>query len=149
VLEVNALRAIHSGDLAIPITLQDLSAPFDAVDYATLLRRLDVPTYGLGCAVSSRFEGYLDGRAQFVRCGTKRHLHVSYTCPTRVECIIPQRSVLGPISFLLCTADLLRMKESRGLQPQIWLHRRHADIRFLQIECSSRVASTASAVAVC
>ena len=103
------LRAIDSGNLAI-LTLLDLSAAFDTVDHATLLHRLDV-SYGFGGAVFSWFESYLDGRTQFVGCGTKR------SRPTRVTCGVPQESVCGPILFLLYTADLLRLRESHGLQP--------------------------------
>ena len=40
------LRAIDSGNLAI-LTMLELSAAFDTVNYTTLLRRLDV-LYGLG-----------------------------------------------------------------------------------------------------
>jgi len=66
------LWAIDSSDLAIlTLTLLDLSAAFDTVDYAMLLRRHDV-SYGLGGAVFSLFESYLEGRTQFVRCGSKR-----------------------------------------------------------------------------
>ena len=87
------LRAVDSGDLAV-LTLLDLSAAFDTVDHATLLRRLNV-SYGLGGRVISWFKSYLEGRTQFVRCGRNRSTLAFVTCG------VPQGSVLGPILFLL------------------------------------------------
>ena len=47
------LRALESGELAM-LTLLDLSAAFDTVDHATLLRRLEM-SYGLRVRVLRRF----------------------------------------------------------------------------------------------
>ena len=48
------------GDLAV-LNLLDLSAAFDTVDHATLLRRLET-LYGLGGSVISWLRFYPDGR---------------------------------------------------------------------------------------
>ena len=64
------LLAVDRGDLAV-LTLLDLSAAFDTVDPAILLRRLDV-SYGLGGSVHRWFSSYLSGRTQHVRCGSTR-----------------------------------------------------------------------------
>src|SRR5208282_5569407 len=91
------LSAIDGGDLAA-LTLLDLSAAFDTVDHTILLRRLKV-SYGMRGSVLSWFASYLNGRTQFVRCGTKR------STPGYVLCGVLQGSVLGPILFLLYADD--------------------------------------------
>ena len=106
------LRAFDTGNLAV-LTLLDLSAAFDTVDHATLLRRLSV-TYGLDSAVMSWFLYYLSGRTQFVRCGSSK------SASSTLSCGVPQSSVLGPILFLLYTADLLGLIEQHDLIPHLY-----------------------------
>ena len=106
------LRAVDTGDLAL-LTLLDLSAAFDTVDHDTLLRRLSV-SYGLDGGVHRWFRSYLSGRTQFIRSGLSR------SALAAVLFGVPQGSVLGPILFILYTADLLRLIESHGLHPHLY-----------------------------
>ena len=109
---MDILRALDAGDLTM-LTLLDLSAAFDTVDHAILLRRLEV-SYGIRSTSLGWFASYLDSRFQYVRCG------LSKSTPTTVLCGVPQSSVLGPILFLLYTADIIRLIESHRLHPHVF-----------------------------
>jgi len=106
------LLAVDSGDLAI-LALLDLSAAFDTVDHETLLRRLEV-SYGLGGCAVKWFRSFLSDRTQFVRCGS------ATSATSTVKYGVPQGSVLGPILFLLYTADLLQLVKSHELHPHLF-----------------------------
>ena len=90
---------VDRGDLAA-LVLLDLSAAFDTVDHEILLQRLQV-TYGIDDTVYRWFQSYLLGRSQYIRCGLSR------SSITRLICGVPQGSVLGPVLFILYTADLI------------------------------------------
>ena len=92
------LLALDSGNIAV-LTLLDLSAAFDSVDHATVLQRLQT-SYGLGGSVIAWFSLYLNNRTQNVR------LPATTSTESAVLYGVPQGSVLGPILFLLYTADL-------------------------------------------
>jgi len=106
------LTAADRGDFSA-LVLLDLSAAFDTVDHEVLLKRLDI-SYGVtGCALKW-FQSYLCGRTQHVRLGLTKSSIV------RLLCGVPQGSVLGPILFVLYTADLVRLIEQHGLHGHLY-----------------------------
>ena len=108
----NILKAIDAGNLAV-LALLDFPAAFDTVDHATLLQRLKT-TYGLNGTVLKWISSYLNDCTQFVQYG------VSTSTQRHITCGVPQRSVLGPILFLLYTADLQRVVEQHRLLPHLY-----------------------------
>jgi len=76
-------------------------------------------SYGLNSTVLQWFSSYLvvsrsPYRTQFVRCAS------STSSPPFIECGVPQGSVLGPILFLLYTADLVNLVKSYDLNPHLY-----------------------------
>jgi len=106
------LLVIDTGDLSA-LMLLDLSTAFDTVDHRILLRRLET-TYGFCGSVLHWFRSYLVGGRQHLRTGS-----VTST-PALIVCGVPQGSVLGPILFLLYTADLLLLIEGHGLHSHLY-----------------------------
>jgi len=103
------MLAIDDGNLSA-LALLDLSAAFDTVDHDILLRRLDI-SYCLNGTVLNWFGSYRIGRRQRVRIGSTFSV---------MFCGVPQGSVLGPILFLLYTAELLQLIESNGIRPHLY-----------------------------
>ena len=90
----------------------DLSAAFDTVDHAILLRRLDV-SFGIRGNALNWFASYLSGRSQQVS------VHGILASSFYLDFGVPQGSVLGPVLFLY-TADHVALVQGFGLSAHVF-----------------------------
>jgi hypothetical protein len=111
------LMTVDRGELAA-LVLLDLSAAFDTVDHTVLLERLRV-SFGIDGVALEWFRSYLFNRSQYVLCGSSRSQTV------RLVCGVPQGSVLGPILFILYTADLVSLVKNCNFTPHIYADDTH------------------------
>ena len=81
------------------LALLDLSAAFDALDHAILLRPLE-STFGISEVALSWFESYLSDRTQSVV------VDGLMSTPIPLVFGVPQGSVLGPVLFTLYSQPL-------------------------------------------
>ena len=87
------LSAMDDGKISV-LVLLDLSAAFDTIDHEILLHRLH-NVFGFGNTVLSWCQSYLENRSQIVT------VHGKHSTPASLRHGVPQRSVLGPILFIL------------------------------------------------
>ena len=90
------------------LCLLDLTAAFDTVDHELLLRRLQ-RTFGICDGALAWFESYLSGRTYCVVVDSVMSQVI------HVLCSVPQGSVLGPVLFLLSTAELAEIAARFGV----------------------------------
>jgi len=112
--------------------LLDLSAAFDTVDHVILLRRLE-ESFGLGGSVLEWFRSFIAYRSQAVT------FHGVTSDYTPLLHGVPQGSVLGPLLFILYTADVALFAAQHGVD----LHS-YADDTQLYTGCSSTDASNSA-----
>ena len=106
------LTAVDQGNFSA-LVLLDISAAFDTVDHYILLQRLE-QTFGITGSVLQWFHSYLQDRCQFVRCGVEESSRMT------LECGVPQGSVLGPLLFIIYTADLCQVIQQHGFRPHLY-----------------------------
>ena len=90
----------------------DLSAAFDMVHHAILLKRLDL-RFGIRGNALNLFGSYLSGRSQQVS------VHGILASSFYMDFGVPQGFVLGPVLFLLYTADLVALVQGFGLSAHV------------------------------
>ena len=97
ILLENLRNVLDSGECAIGIFL-DIQKAFDTVDHCVLLDKLCI--YGVRGATLEWFSSYLNNSYQYV---------VYNDCKSeckKIQCGVPQLSVLGPLLFLAATKQL-------------------------------------------
>jgi len=126
------LDAADSGQVTL-LGLLDLSAAFDTVDHDILLTRLQT-SFGAGGQVLQWLRSFLTDRSQAVYFRGETSSFCS------LEFGVPQGSVLGPLLFLLYTADVIELARSHG----VCVHA-YADDTQLYTSCSAADAHTSAA----
>ena len=123
------------------LALLDQSAAFDVIDHGILMDRLH-HTFGFSGTALSWIGSYLSGRSQYV------YFNGDSSKITQVGYGVPQGSVLGPLLFVLFTADITSMVEGHGLKAhsyaddlQIYSHVDPSDAQSLVLQISSCVES--------
>lgn len=93
----NIFRSLDSGKATV-LTLLDFSKAFDTLDHSLLCAKLVY--FGFDISVVSFFKSYLEGRSQVVVFDDK------HSSSRPITSGVPQGSVLGPLLFLIYTADI-------------------------------------------
>ena len=76
----------------------DLSKAFDTLDHEILISKLN--HYGIRGTANKWFYSYLEKRTQFVTIDSRI-----------IKCGVPQRSILGPLLFILYFNDIMNVSQ--------------------------------------
>ena len=93
---------------AMMFVMLDLSAAFDTIDHAHLLKLLQ-NEYGVRGTVLAWFRTYMEDRTYRVQIDSTTSEHIP------LQCGVPQGSVLGPVIFTLYTTSMQRIFRRHGV----------------------------------
>ena len=102
-----------------------LSAAFDTIDHAILIKRLSL-WYGISGTALSWFLSYLTGRHQTIKIAN------CFSAAFPTSCGVPQGSVLGPLLFTLYTTPLSSVIQNHNLD-----HHLYADDTYIYISLAT------------
>ena len=128
----DVINTLDAGNIAL-LALLDITAGFDTVDHHILLQKLQC-SFSIDATVLHWFESYVTGRTQDVL------LSGTTTSPRSLVCDVPQGLVLGPLLFVLCTADIGSIFKAHKL-----LHHCYADDTQIYFYCRSSECATLKA----
>src|SRR5664279_38219 len=141
------IGALDAGHITL-LSLLDLSSAFDTVDHDILLKRLEV-SFGVLSIPLAWINSYITGRTQAVSSGSRTSKTESTYCG------VPQGSVLGPLLFILYTADVEKLILSLGISvhlysddSQLYFNGRPSDMADLKRRTVKAVNEVASWMAV-
>jgi len=106
-------RCIDNGQVSL-LVLLDLSAAFDTVDHQ-ILQSILPERFAVADIALSWFSSYLTDRTQqFTYAG-------SCTPSFTVDCSVPQRSVLGPLEFIVYTEDIVQLADYHNTSSHLYV----------------------------
>ena len=109
----NDLILSSDSGLSTLLLCLDFSAAFDTVDHSLLLDVLD-KSFNITGASLLWFKSYLSHRFSYVLIGSSKSLPISLTYG------VPQGSILGPLLFILYSAELPNIISSSSLNSQMY-----------------------------
>ena len=111
---------------AIFLVLLDLSLAFDTIDHALLLETLET-RFGISGQALSWFHSYLTDHFQTV------HIDTSFSHKQKLDCGIPQGSVLGPQLFTLYSSPVAYIVHQHNLGVQLYADDSQLDLAFFSL----------------
>lgn len=119
--------------------LLDLSAAFDTVDHHILLDRLQ-SAFAIRGSVIDWIQSFITNRSQTVSFAG------DVSTESVVTCGVPQGSVLGPILFLLYTADVTNIALRCGLNVHSYADDTHLYVHCDAVNCAAEAARLAACI---
>ena len=96
-------EALENGECVVGVII-DFSNAFDTVDHDILLMKMK--SYGMRDTAYDWFKSYLCGRVQYVTYNSMK------STKNAIACGVTQRSILGPLLFLMYMNDLSSVSKS-------------------------------------